>query len=91
MGNRMGRRIGRVAPKIGTCDYCASTARVKHECRTCEKIRERKPEHETFAVQACRQHAEQAYADIKKHALTKHPTNLLGAIAAQLKGEGVIE
>ena len=75
----------------GACVICGMAAKVEHTCVTCEKIHAKDPAHEIFSYKGCRKHAAELLRALKRHALTEHPVNLLGAIAAQLKGEDVLE
>lgn len=66
-----------------TCSVgdCNRLAVVKWDCITCEK------QNKTHATYACAQHAEKGQAMARRHALVKHPANIVGAIGAGLKGE----
>jgi hypothetical protein len=68
------------------CDHdeCHRRAKAKHECLTCEK------QEKAFAVHACGHHADWGTQTIKRHALVKHPVNLLRAVGHQLKGEDIL-
>ena len=66
-------------------DGCSRRAKAKHECLTCERLGAAEP----FAMFACGYHQNEVLAAVKKHALVKHPTNMLGAAWAALKGEDV--
>lgn len=71
-------------------EACTARAKVKHECLTCEKLREAgKLKGEPFVVYACARHGEEALTAVKKHALASHPANILRATVAALKGEKV--
>ncbi len=84
------KKVKRPKPKVtGTCYACASAAKTLHECVTCERLQKTKPEHAIYSVATCRYHAAGALEEIKKHVLVAHPSNLLGAIGAALKGEDV--
>lgn len=67
-----------------TCHACPRRAVVKYDCRTCQETGGA-----PTSVAGCREHTSEALSAIKKHALTKHPSNLLGAMVAQLRGEDV--
>ena len=64
---------------------CKAKAKSKFECIACEHLKRKEP-HISYG---CSKHAEWAMEQMKKHALTKHPVNLLRAIAAGLAGEEV--
>jgi hypothetical protein len=68
---------------------CSKNSIVTYECKTCEKLKVLRKVKEVYTVHACALHQEQVIGSMKKHALTKHPSNLLRAVAAQLKGEEV--
>ncbi len=71
------------------CDTkgCTRRATVKHECLSCERLKAEI----VYSVCGCVLHARDATDEIRKHALVKHPSNLVGAVAAALKGEDVFE
>lgn len=71
------------------CQKCRKRAKVIHECRTCIALKEAGKRDEVFETTGCAQHAEEALQEIKKHALLAHPSNLLRASVAALKGEDV--
>jgi hypothetical protein len=77
------KRTKTITGKCGVVD-CKRKARAKHACVTCEKLG--KPE---FAVKCCSEHFFPGLELLKKHALTAHPSNILGAMGAALKGEDV--
>ena len=64
----------------GTCSVegCLAKPRTQHKCKACGHI-----------MKSCRRHGDQIWEEMKRHALVKHPVNLLGAVAAALKGEDV--
>ena len=68
----------------GICHACPRTAKVKHECLTCEK------KGGSHAVLCCRKHAAEGLETIRRHALVKHPGNIVGLAIAALKGEDVL-
>lgn len=73
----------------GTERHCPSKAVVEYVCIACEHLAQNKPNREIHASYGCKNHSEWALARMKKHALTKHPVNLLRAVAAGLAGEEV--
>jgi hypothetical protein len=79
------RQAARAVLKGKTCSVpkCAKAAAVKHECLTCEK---KGSEHVTYG---CTQHKDTSLELAKRHALVKHPSNMLGAVGAALAGEDV--
>ena len=70
-------------PELGKCHYCRLKARAKFDCLTCEKLGKK------FSIRACDRHRDKAREDSRKHAMVKHPSNLLALGAAALKGEDV--
>lgn len=60
---------------------CLRKARVMRECITCER------QGKKFITKACRHHSLEAEAEIRRHALTAHPVNLVRFVVAKLKGE----
>jgi hypothetical protein len=78
-----------IASKM-VCFKCGEKSAAMHECLTCEKLHEENPlKHDKFAVFACHEHNAAGLAAVKKHALVKHPANLLRVVAAGLKGEEI--
>lgn len=69
---------------LGICVFCGRKAKAKHECLTCE--RQGKP---VYTVCACRQHATEGQARIKRHVLVAHPSNMVRAVLHQLRGDDV--
>jgi len=69
------------------CDHdgCKAKSTVEHVCIACEHLKKKEP----HVSHACSKHAAWALEKTKKHTLTKHPVNLLRAIAAGLAGEEV--
>lgn len=67
------------------CFKCGKEGSAMHECLTCERTKGPG----TFRVVCCAEHSAAGLARVKKHALVKHPSNLLGVIAAGLKGEEI--
>ncbi len=63
---------------------CNARAKQKHECLTCEKLGK-----EVFTIAGCREHASWALTMVKRHALVKHPVNMLRVGAAALRGEDI--
>jgi hypothetical protein len=59
------------------------------ECLTCEQLVAAGKRTKAFRVVSCAQHRLDGLAAVKKHALVKHPVNLLRVIAAGLKGEKI--
>lgn len=57
------------------------------ECLTCEQLG--RTGSRKFRVVSCLAHRTEGLAAVKKHALVKHPSNLLRVIAAGLKGEQI--
>lgn len=93
---KMLRRAKKVVGKThrGPCfkKGCALNGGILHECLTCEKLSETSQvAHgepiEVFKVQACTVHSDEGLKRVRRHAVTAHPANLLGVIAAGLKGE----
>lgn len=73
----------------GACYDCERRARVEHACRTCDELVKAGKSTDRYSIKACHEHALGALEQTKRHALTKHPSNLLGATFAALKGEDV--
>jgi len=71
----------------GPCAHsdCEANAYSKASCITCEELGAQKPAGYAF----CLAHQDWAIAKIKKHALVKHPVNIVRAVAAGLRGEDV--
>lgn len=80
-------------PHKGSCytEGCKGRGGEKFECLTCEKLyfAGKRTKDEIFVIQACSKHRFQALADVKKHAVVKHPVNLLRVMGAALKGEDI--
>ncbi len=66
---------------------CRRGAKVKYECRTCESLVEASKASSVHTVKACRYHGGRGMQAIRRHALIKHPVNILRAGLAALKGE----
>lgn len=62
---------------------CVEKALGMDECLTCEKLGR------SFRIISCAKHRADGLARVKKHALVKHPANLLRVVAAGLKGEEI--
>jgi hypothetical protein len=62
---------------------CGAKVESMHECITCEKLGK------NYRIVCCGEHNVAGLAKLKKHALVRHPSNLLGVIAAGLKGEEI--
>ncbi len=62
---------------------CAEQGLGMDECLTCEKLGK------NFRIISCGKHRVEGLSRVKKHALTKHPANLLRVVAAGLKGEEI--
>lgn len=75
----------RIAKNDCSTDGCDNKAKVEYACIACEHLKKKKP----YVQYACSQHSAVAATATKKHTLTKHPVNLLRAIAAGLAGEEV--
>lgn len=82
MGNY--RTSKAVKPNLGRCGACWRRAVVRYDCRTCADT-----SHLPHSVAACRQHASAALSRMKRHALTRHPVNIVRAAAAALAGEDI--
>lgn len=69
----------------GPCYYegCTKQGKRLHECVTCEK------RGDVFRVQCCDEHYLAGRGVVRKHALVKHPANVLRVIAAGLRGEDI--
>lgn len=67
---------------------CKRRVTTTHECRTCERL-ELVQDFDTSpkVMYACDRHYEAVVALMKRHAVTKHPLNLLRVFAGMLKGE----
>ncbi len=81
------RKSGKGGVEIdGTCDHkeCEASAKVKLECLTCEKAGKT-----VKTVRGCDSHALWAQSKLRTHALTAHPSNLVGAVVGQLAGKDV--
>lgn len=92
--NKPSRRARRNAARAqkddhGRCqhDDCTRKARATHHCATCEVLKRAGKRPDVESVSFCHQHQEWATASIRRHALVKHPINLLRAGVASLKGE----
>jgi hypothetical protein len=66
------------------CFKCQNPGLAMDECLTCERLGRSK-----FRVFSCADHRQDGLRAVKKHALIKHPANLLRAIAAGLRGEEI--
>lgn len=79
----------------GKCQVgdCGRQGKTEHSCITCEKLHAKDASREVFSRKACRWHGEAALSEVKRHALTKHPANLLGALcgAAQRRGRTLMK
>ena len=62
--------------------FCTARAKTKFECRTCEDTGK-----DVFTLFACAFHAEEVQKQIRRHALVKHPVNIVRVAAAVLKGD----
>ena len=71
------RQPGKEKPLKGPCyrDNCNFQGGEKFTCKTCERLSVDPP----FSIQVCFLHREEAIATIKKHALIKHPVNIVRA------------
>lgn len=83
------RQAARAVLTGKTCSVgaCKKAAVVKHECITCEK--QSKTEKEGAVIYGCTQHSEASLEMAKRHALVKHPSNMVAAVGAALAGEDV--
>lgn len=63
-------------------EVCNVRAVTKFECRTCEAVGK-----EIFTLHSCAYHAPELQMQIRRHALVKHPVNIVRVAAAVLKGE----
>ena len=79
------RLLIKVLKVEGRCSHPDCNAKAKREmaCVTCEQIKADEP----FKLKSCHKHFEALQQKIRKHALVKHPVNILGAVVAGLKGE----
>ena len=64
---------------------CTTGAAIRHECLACEAKKKDDP----FAIYGCQKHAQAVTERARKHALTKHPVNLMRGVVRQLAGEDV--
>ncbi len=90
-----GKYVGAERPKIEIklhpgqpwprCDFkgCELDGRNHHACITCEKLGK---EHK---VHYCPLHRQETLGAVKRHALLKHPANLLRVVGAGLAGEDI--
>ena len=62
---------------------CDAPALALDECITCEKLGK------STRIFSCGEHRQAGLNALRKHALVKHPANLLRVIAAGLKGEEI--
>jgi hypothetical protein len=83
---RRARGHGKREKVDGVCDHkgCEASAKVKLECLTCEKAGKT-----VKTVRGCDSHALWAQGKLRSHALTAHPSNLIGAVVGQLAGKDV--
>lgn len=70
---------------LGYCAHANCNAYVyqKAECLTCKRLGK------SFVKLACLHHYEAALSAVRRHALVKHPVNILRATIAGLKGENL--
>lgn len=70
---------------------CGKKGEGMDECLTCEHLimQGRRDRDKKFRVVSCAEHAPERLGIVKKHALTRHPSNLLRVIAAGLMGEEI--
>lgn len=61
---------------------CTVRAVTKFECRTCEATGK-----EVFTLFSCAVHSPELQGQVRRHALVKHPVNIVRVAAAVLKGE----
>lgn len=75
------------------CSFEGCTRRSKqtHECLTCIRLHEEGElkEEKPMVVHSCWRHTGQVIEELKRHALIKHPSNIVRATVAALKGEDV--
>ena len=64
-------------------DGCSADGKNTHACLTCEKLGK------STEIHYCPAHRETGLGQIKKHALVRHPANLLRVIGAGLAGEDI--
>jgi hypothetical protein len=62
---------------------CMGQVIAMDECLTCEGLGK------AHRVHSCAEHRAAGVAAVKKHALVKHPANLLRVVAAGLRGEEI--
>ena len=78
-------------PHRGPCfvEGCEERGGQMFHCVTCEELAAKGKilEADVFRVQYCVNHAAEAEARIKRHALIAHPYNILRVAVAALKGE----
>ena len=74
-------------PHKGPCyaDDCDRRGGEIFACVTCEDLGRENP----FRLQACSLHRFDALQEVKRHAVVKHPVNLLRVMGAALKGEDI--
>ena len=79
------RRRDRALADRGPCfaEGCEKNGSRTHRCVTCEK------RGRDFSRQCCPEHNEQGLGEVRRHALVKHPANLLRVVAAGLAGEDI--
>ena len=76
-------------PNFGPCQHaeCLRKARATFTCRTCEDLHAAGRRETITEIAFCHPHQPWAAEKIRRHALTKHPVNLVRAFVAGLKGE----
>ncbi len=91
---RASRRAKRAAARAqkggrGPCQHpdCPRKARNTSHCVTCEALKAAGKRSDVVSVSFCLAHAEWGTTKIRRHALVKHPANLVRAGIASLKGE----
>ena len=86
----------RKARDLGPCfkhPTCQNNGNRTYHCMTCEAVAKEKcadPDmSKVFKVQTCDEHDALAQKTIKRHAIVKHPSNLLKLTLAALRGEEI--
>lgn len=69
---------------------CTKVGKNSHTCLTCERLAATtQPDREVKVIHYCPDHRELGVTQIRKHALLKHPANVLRVVAAGLAGEDI--
>lgn len=70
-------------------DGCGRRAMATRECITCEKLVEAGKRNAVHTLHSCGLHQSEILEAMKKHVLVGHPSNIVRATVAALKGEDV--